>query len=111
MIRAIVYAGMNDAPLRELHRSRSWEGPCGRIHCSSGRKWGAIAQPTTPQPMIHTFKQIKRREISSASTCRGSSHIFFRLQELSDFLHHTEEREINVALAELLDLKIRKLGK
>jgi hypothetical protein len=37
--------------------------------------------------------------------------IFFRLQELPDSLDHTEERdEINVALAKLLELKIRKLG-
>jgi hypothetical protein len=37
--------------------------------------------------------------------------LFFRLQELPDSLDHTEERsEINVALGELLELKIRKLG-
>ena len=36
--------------------------------------------------------------------------IFFRLQD-TQLLDHTEERgEINVALAELLELKIRKLG-
>ena len=37
--------------------------------------------------------------------------IFFRLQELPDSLDHTEERgEIDAALAELLELKIRKFG-
>jgi hypothetical protein len=37
--------------------------------------------------------------------------LFFRLQELPDSLDDTEERsEINVALAELLELRIRKLG-
>jgi hypothetical protein len=37
--------------------------------------------------------------------------LFSRLQELPDALDHTEERgEINVALAELLEPKIRKLG-
>jgi hypothetical protein len=37
--------------------------------------------------------------------------IFFRLQELPGSLDHAEERgEIDAALAELLELKIRKLG-
>jgi hypothetical protein len=64
--------------------------------------WKAATEKATGESDIEKL----RHRLLAAETA-----IFFRLQELSNSQDHTEERgEINVALAQLLDLKIRKLG-
>jgi hypothetical protein len=64
--------------------------------------WKVAAEKAAGELDIDKF----RYHVLAAETA-----IFFRLQELPDSLDHSEERgEINVALAELLELKIRKLG-
>jgi hypothetical protein len=64
--------------------------------------WKVAAEKAAGELDIDKF----RYHVLAAETA-----IFFRLQELPDSLDHTEERdEINVALAKLLELKIRKLG-
>ena len=68
----------------------------------SALPWKVAAEKATGELDIEKF----RYQVLAAETA-----IFFRLQELPDSLDHTEERgEIDAALAELLELKIRKLG-
>jgi hypothetical protein len=64
--------------------------------------WKVAAEKAAREPDVEKF----RYHVLAAETA-----IFFRLQELPDSLEHTEERgEIDAVLAELLELKIRKLG-
>jgi hypothetical protein len=64
--------------------------------------WKVAAKKAAPELDIEKF----RHHMLAAETA-----IFFRLQQLPDSLDHTEERgETSVALAELLEPKICKLG-
>ena len=64
--------------------------------------WKVAAEKAARELDVEKF----RYHVLAAETA-----IFFRLQELSNPQDHSEEcGEINVALAELLELKIRKLG-
>jgi hypothetical protein len=64
--------------------------------------WKVAAQKAARELDIEKFRY---------SVLAAEAAIFFRLQELPDSLDHTEERgEIDAVLAELLELKIRKLG-
>ncbi|MFZ0580303.1 MAG: hypothetical protein WAN72_05805 [Candidatus Acidiferrales bacterium] len=64
--------------------------------------WKAATQKATGELDIEQL----RHHVRAAETA-----IFFRLQELPVSVDQTEElEEINTALAELLELKIRKLG-
>jgi hypothetical protein len=64
--------------------------------------WKAAAAKAAGELEVEKF----RHDVLAAEAA-----IFFRLQELPDSVDNTEERgEINVVLAELLELKIRKLG-
>jgi hypothetical protein len=64
--------------------------------------WKVAAAKATSESDTERFRHLVR----AAETA-----IFFRLQELSSPLEHAEEcDEINSALTELLELKIRKLG-
>ena len=68
----------------------------------SALPWKVAAEKATRELDIEKF----RHHVLAAEAA-----IFFRLQELPDSLDHTEERdEMNVALGELLELKIRKLS-
>ena len=64
--------------------------------------WKVAAEKAARELDVEKF----RYHVLAAETA-----IFFRLQELPDSLDHTEERgEIDAVLAQLLELKIRKLG-
>ena len=64
--------------------------------------WKVAAEKATGELDIEKF----RHHVLAAEAA-----IFFRLQELPVSQDHTEERgEIDAVLAELLELKIRKLG-
>jgi hypothetical protein len=72
------------------------------MHESSALPWKVAAEKATGELDVEKF----RYHVLAAEAA-----IFFRLQELPDSLDHTEERsEIDAVLAELLELKIRKLG-
>ena len=71
-----------------------------------------------PEPSALPWKVAAEKAASELASEKFRRHalaaeiaIFFRLQELSNPQDHSEEcGEINVALAELLELRIRKLG-
>jgi hypothetical protein len=71
-----------------------------------------------PEPSALPWKVAAEKAAGELDTEKFRHHvlaaenaIFFRLQELSNPQDHREEcGEINVALAELLELRIRKLG-
>ncbi len=68
----------------------------------SALPWKVAAEKAAAELDVERF----RHHVLAAETA-----IFFRLQELPDSQDHTEERgEIDAVLAELLELKIRKLG-
>jgi hypothetical protein len=68
----------------------------------SALPWKVATEKATGELDTEEF----RHHVLAAETA-----IFFRLQELSNPQGHNEEcGEINVALAELLELRIRKLG-
>jgi hypothetical protein len=71
-----------------------------------------------PEPSALPWKVAAEKAARELDTEKFRHHvlaaetaIFFRLQELSNPQDHSEERgEIDAVLAELLELKIRKLG-
>jgi hypothetical protein len=90
-----VTSGDSQAQPSSPHRKDSMPEP-------SALPWKVAAEKAAGELDTEKF----RHHVLAAETA-----IFFRLQELSNPQDHSEEcGEINVALAELLELRIRKLG-